>query len=426
MSVIDRIAGAGCGCGTSEGHPSLLGLDEALAIIERNAGPVEGTERLTLREARGRVLAAPILTRAALPPFDNAAMDGYALSTAGLPGVGPWRLEVAGRSAAGAAPVVLPEGASAVRILTGAPVPAGADAVVMQEEVQRTGPRILLRRRPLPGENIRRAGEDMPAGAAVLAAGRTLGVREIAACAAAGHGTVEVRRRLRVALIATGSEIAAAGEALSGAAIWDVNTAMLEAALGTAAIDLVSVRRCGDDRDAVRRILSEAFAGADLVVTTGGISVGDEDHVRPALADLGAGILFSGVAVKPGKPISFGRLGATFWLGLPGNPQSAFLTWALFGTALLRALMGDTSAAPGRRHVVLARGIRRKTGRCELRPARLVGYDGHGREVAESESAIHSARVARLPGTDGFLLLPAEVDCLPDGALVDFLPFACT
>jgi len=250
----------------------------------------------------------------------------------------------------------------------------------MQEEVHRTGTGILLRRRPSPGENIRRAGEDMAAGAPILPAGRALGTREVVACASAGHGSAEFRRRLRIALVATGSEITTAGEALGDARIWDVNTPMLVAALASASVDLVSVVLCGDNRDRIRRVLAEAVEGADLLVTTGGVSTGDEDHVKPALRDLGAEFVFGGVAVKPCKPVSFGRIGSTFWLGLPGNPLSAFLIWTLFGAELVRALTGDRAGRSLRRHVVTAAGIRRISGRCELRPARLIGFDGHSRE----------------------------------------------
>jgi molybdopterin molybdotransferase len=423
MTVVDRVSEIGCGCCTAGGHPSLVGIDEALGLIREAAAPVDGTERVALADAKGRVLAAPVLSRAPLPPFDNAAMDGYAVATAGLSGEGPWRLPVAGRIPAGTAPTALAGAEMAARIFTGAPLPPGADAVVLQEEVRRSGDGILLRRRPTPGENIRRAGEDMVAGAAILPAGHTLGTREIAACAAAGHGSVEVRRRLRVALVATGNEITMAGEARGPARIWDVNTPMLVAALASPSVDLVTIARCGDTRDALRRVLAEAASGVDVLVTTGGVSVGDEDHVTPALRALGAEILFGGVAVKPGKPVSFGRIGSSLWLGLPGNPLSAFLTWTLFGAALLQASAGASHGHPARRHVITARGIRRTPGRCELRPAWRVGFDGHGREVVDFDPTVQSARVARLPGADGILLLPAETDWLPEGALVDFLPF---
>jgi molybdopterin molybdotransferase len=166
-------------------------------------------------------------------------------------------------------------------------------------------------------------------------------------------------------------------------------------------------------------------AQADLVITTGGISVGGEDHVKPALSDLGAETLFSGVAIKPGKPVSFGRIGPALWLGLPGNPLSAFVTWHLFGTALLRRLTGQTTPPGSRRHVVTDEKIRRKPGRCELRPATLAGFDGQGREVVRFANATYSGRVGSLPAADGLIFLPAETDSLPAGALVEFQPFFC-
>jgi molybdopterin molybdotransferase len=163
-------------------------------------------------------------------------------------------------------------------------------------------------------------------------------------------------------------------------------------------------------------------AHADMVVTTGGISVGDADHVKPALARLGADILFGGVAIKPGKPVSFGRIGNAAWLGLPGNPLSAFVTWQVFGTALAKALTGETGRGPARRHAVTARSLGRKPGRCEVRLATCVGFDSAGREVVTFDDAIHSGCVGGLPRADGLIFLPAEVEDLPAGALVDFQP----
>jgi molybdopterin molybdotransferase len=164
-------------------------------------------------------------------------------------------------------------------------------------------------------------------------------------------------------------------------------------------------------------------AQADLVITTGGISVGEEDHVKPAFMALEGEVLFSGVAIKPGKPVSVGGIGKAYWLGLPGNPVSAFVTWQVFGMALIRALTGERTGAPTRRHVVIASEIRRKRGRCELRPATLAGFDSHGREIVSFEDATHSARVGLLSRADGLMFLPADAECLPAGALVEFQPF---
>jgi molybdopterin molybdotransferase len=221
----------------------------------------------------------------------------------------------------------------------------------------------------------------------------------------------------------TGDEVRPAGTNRSAAQIWDVNSPMLSALLATSAVDLVSVGQAADDRSGLASQLAELAARSDLIVTTGGISVGEEDHVRPALAALGGEILFSGVAIKPGKPVSFGRLGSSLWLGLPGNPLSAFVTFQVFGTALIRRLTGENTQPSLRRHVVLSEALRRKPGRCELRPATIAGFDAQGREVVRSDDATHSARVGTLPFADGLIFLPAEADYLPAGALVEFHPF---
>lgn len=410
-----------CGCDTR--GRAALSIDAALTRIAVHARPLEGSEPLPLTRATGRILAQPVLASAMVPPFDNAAMDGYALHAAALTGTGPWHLQVIDRVPAGRQAVGDLSAHTAARIFTGAPIPAGADAVVMQEDVVREGDRLTLRQRPAPGLNIRKAGSDMAAGSTVLEAGRRLGAREIAVCAAAGAGLVNVAPRLRVALLVTGDELRDPSGSRARAQIWDVNGPMLAALLKSPAVDLVSQAHAADNRAEVAGQLAGCAAEADLVITTGGLSVGEEDHVKPALTGLGAEILFSGVAIKPGKPVSFGRLGRTFWLGLPGNPLSAFVTWQVFGTTLVRRLTGRSDPPRMRRHVILSEPIRRTPGRCELRPAILDGFDAQGREVVRFEAATHSARVRTLPATDGLMFLPAEADYLPAGALVEFQPF---
>ncbi len=423
MTRFERIDRPGCGCEVSEGQGPSVTMDEALARIAAEAVAIDDHEVVPLRQARGRVLAAPVEARAMTPPFDAAAMDGYAVSTTAFSGSGPWTFDVTGRVPAGTSGTAHIARFEALRVLTGAPLPEGADAVVMQENTIRRGDSITVARRPEPGENIRRAGDDMARGALILEPGHLLGPRDIAAAAAAGHGAVTVRRPLRVALLVTGDETAMPGEARAAAQIWDVNSPMLAAALTRSAIDLVTVRRCSDHRATTARALAEAATSADLVVTTGGVSVGDEDHVKPAMRALGATMVFSGVAMKPGKPVSFGRIGSAFWLGLPGNPLSAWVCWTLFGTALVQALCGAVQASTTRRHVVTGRSIRRKTGRCEVRPAWLAGFDAMGREIVDFDPSVQSNRVAGLPRADGVILLPAEADWLPEGALVEFQPF---
>jgi molybdopterin molybdotransferase len=423
MTLHQATLSPGCGCDRQDMLHALISIDEALARIAAHAAPVGRTEAVQVGGALGRILAQTVRSRSMAPAFDNAAMDGYAIATAALVGAGPWVLPVVARIPAGQEVTNPVAGAVAARIFTGAPIPAGADAVVMQEDVRREGDVIHLSRRPAPGLNIRRAGSDLAKGMAVLDKGQRLGPKEIAVCAAAGAGILRVRRRLRVALLVTGDEVRRAGGAREAAQIWDVNTPMLTASLAAAGIDLVASAHGADSRADLVHALGAMTAQADLVITTGGISVGEEDHVKPAFLSLGGEILFSGVAIKPGKPVSVGRIGKAYWLGLPGNPVSAFVTWQVFGTALVRALTGEATGAPTRRHVVTASAIHRKPGRCELRPATLAGFDAHGREIVRFEDATHSARVGLLSLADGLMFLPADAESLPAGALVEFQPF---
>lgn len=413
----------GCGCDEQEALKPLISIEEALACITAHVTPIDETEAVPLNAALGRVLARPVRASEDAPAFDNAAMDGYAVATNALSGDGPWMLKVIARVPAGQEATLKLSVASAIRIFTGAPIPDGADAVVMQEEITREGDTIQLQRRPVSGLNIRRAGSDMKKGAPVLDGGHKIGPREIAACAAAGADRVNVLRRLRVALIVTGDEVRETGCLREIAHIWDVNTPMLTAALHAAGVEIVATAHGADNCARVAQKLGDMAANADLIVTTGGISVGEEDHVIPAFASLGGEMLFSRVAIKPGKPVSLGRIGTAFWLGLPGNPLSAYVTWHVFGTALVRGLVGQTLPLPATRHVVTNAPIRHKPGRCELRLATLCGSDANGHEIIDFEDATHSARVKRLPMADGLMRLPAHVEHLPAGALVEFQPF---
>lgn len=423
MTIHKVIASSSCGCDRQDMLQALISIDEALALIAAHVAPVSRTKAVALDGAIGGILAQPVRSRFMVPAFDNAAMDGYAVATSALTGNGPWVLQVVARVPAGQETTKALSGATAARIFTGAPIPDGTDAVVMQEAVARDGDFIHLRHRPVPGLNIRRVGSDMAEGETILDKGHRLGPREIAACAAAGAGIVRVRRRLRVALLVTGDEVCKAGGAREAAQIWDVNTPMMAAALAAAGVAIVASAHGADSLSGLVRQLGDMAAQVDLVITTGGISVGEEDHVKPAFAALGGETLFSGVAIKPGKPVSFGRIGTAHWLGLPGNPLSAFVTWQVFGMALVRGLAGEAAGASARRHVVTSAAIRRKPGRCELRPATLAGFDGHGREIVSFEDATHSSRVGRLPLADGLMFLPADAETLPAGSLVVFQPF---
>lgn len=404
------------------GATGLMDWRSARAAGLALAAPVGGTETLPLAGATGRVTAEAAISPIPLPPFDNSAMDGFALATADLGGPGPWRLAVAGRVAAGEAASPLPPG-TCLRILTGAPIPPGADAVVMQEHVTRHHASITLAAAPRPGANIRRAGEDLAEGGEVLPPGRLIGAREAGVLAATGHAEVTVRRRVRVALICSGSELRAPGAPLAPGQIWDANRYLLAAALAAPWIDLLAPVTVPDEPDAIATALCRAAGGADLVISTGGMADSDEDHIPRLLRALGGEVHALRVAIKPGKPVALGRLGEAVHVGLPGNPVAAFVTWACLGAPVLRRLGGFADPLPALGTIRLAAALTRRPGRAEFRPARLRPAGPDGLPLAELLTPTFSARIALLASADGLALIPAEAGTLPAGAALEFLAF---
>lgn len=410
--------GYGCGCETAA---DLISVDRALAIAADLARPVADRETLPLGAAVGRVLGEAVHAAADAPGFDASAMDGYALRAADLRGSGPWMLPVGARIAAGQTSAPLHRG-QAARIFTGAPLPDGADTVVMQEAVTRRDALIIIAARPAPGQNIRRRGQDMVRGIEILPAGRQLGPRDIAAAAAAGAGHLSVRRRLRVTLLSNGAELAEPGVALDRGHIWNVNRAMLAAQMAGPGLDLTDGGIIRDDRHDFTNALIAASRGADLVVTSGGASVGEEDHLSRALLEAGAEIHLSKVAMKPGKPLTIASIGQALVLGLPGNPVAAFVSWHVFGRPIVAGLTGADHRPP-RLMARLSEGLSRRPGRREFRPVRWVGTGRDGLPVLQPGPADFSARVAELARADGLADIPAETDSLAAGDPVKFLPF---
>jgi molybdopterin molybdotransferase len=412
-----------CACDAPEpGKGRLIAVDVALERGLALAAPVAQTETVALARSIGRVLAGPATAETPLPPFDNAAMDGYALRTADLKGDGPWTLPVAGRIAAGDPGAVTAPAGAALRNFTGAPVPPDCDAVVMQEHVERTGDTIRLVRAPRPGTNIRRRGEDLPAGGTILPAGTLIGAREAAALAAIGCAEVAVRRRVRVAMFCTGSELRQPGEALGPGQIWNANRYALIGALSAPWIELTDLGAVPDDPDSLTAALLRAAAQADLVVSTGGVSVGEEDHMPAVFRAAGGDIHAMRIAMKPGKPLAVGRMDKAIYIGLPGNPVSAFVTWKVIGAQVLEKLAGMARAAKPRPIVRAGFDLDRRPGRCEFRPARVVGLDGTGAPVVEVLSPSFSARIAMLAAADGLAVLPAEADRVRHGDMLEWVP----
>jgi molybdopterin molybdotransferase len=335
-----------------------------------------GTELIPVDEADGRVLGEDLLSHVDLPPFDYSAMDGYAVVAADFQGAGPWELPVAFEQRAGASGGRVTPG-SVARIFTGASLPEGADSIVMQEDTERRAERVLVRAAPRPGNHVRRRGEDLAQGAIALTDGTRLNPFRVGLVAALDRAQVRVARRPRVALLCTGDELRDAGSPERVGSIPDSNGPSLAALARRTGAQVVRLPRTSDDLELTRAAIRAALVDHDVLLTVGGVSVGDHDVVKAALEAEGVGIDFWKVKIKPGKPLAFGRHGSAFVLGLPGNPVSAQLTLCLFGLPLLRALQGDARAVPTPMRVRLASAISQKPGRLGFYRARLEGDVAH-------------------------------------------------
>jgi molybdopterin molybdotransferase len=395
----------------------MLSFDEALARVLEDV-PSVGTERVSLRDAAGRVLGRAIAARGPFPPFDASAMDGYAVAITSFTGAGPWTFEVTSESRVGRQPAALETG-SACRIFTGAPVPAGADTVVMQEDVARDGSRATFRTSPDRGAHIRRAGEDIGAGDVALQAGVRLGAFQLALAASLDHPELVVAKRPRVTIVCTGDELRAPGDPPRPGTIAESNAIGLRLLAEQAGASVSVAPLVGDDLPATRAAIESALSSSDLLITVGGVSVGDHDVVRPALEQAGVALGFWKVAIKPGKPLALGRAGRVRVLSLPGNPASSLVTFTLFGLPLLRAMQGDKNPLPQRLRARLASRLSRKPGRLEfLRSALTMAGDVLSVLPLSNQA---SGAVTSMAWSDALAVIPAEATTLPEGEMVDVL-----
>jgi molybdopterin molybdotransferase len=324
-------------------NKGLLSVDEALGTLLAGARPVAEVEQVPTMEAVNRVLARAQSSTMDVPPMDNSAMDGYALRLADLKGADT-KLRVAQRIAAGSVGKPLEPG-TAARIFTGAPVPPGADAVVMQENCSVSGDFVFIKKFPKEGEWIRRTGSDIRKGGTVLAAGRRLLPQDTGLAASVGIKTLPVYRKVRLGLFFTGDELVMPGDPLPPGRIYNSNRFTLN---GLAAAFGCEVRDYGivpDKLDATRAVLRRAAIENDIIVTSGGVSVGDEDHVKPAVEAEGSLLMWK-IAMKPGRPLAFGKIKNSFFIGLPGNPVSSFVTFLIFVRPFLLKTQGHLDVAP--------------------------------------------------------------------------------
>jgi molybdopterin molybdotransferase len=395
----------------------MLSVEEARGRILGALRPA-AAETVALAEGWGRVLARPVTARLTQPPADVSAMDGYAVRAADA-GLGA-RLSVIGAAPAGHPFVGAVGPGQAVRIFTGAPVPTGADGILLQEDAGEAGGAVVVREAVQPGRWIRRRGLDFAAGEALLPAGRRLTARDIGLAAAANHPWLAVHRRPRIGILATGDEIALPGDPIPAGGIVSSNAHALAALVRASGGDPLVLPIAPDDRDAI----AEAAAAArvcDLLVTTGGASVGEHDLIQAALGQDGFALDFWQIAMRPGKPLIWGRLGATPVLGLPGNPVSALVCAVQFLLPALALLSGEPAAPPPTIQVRAGAALAANDRRFDhLRSS--LGNDRDGRLIATPFPVQDSSMLKTLARAEALILRPPHAPALPEGAEVQAIP----
>jgi molybdopterin molybdotransferase len=391
---------------------ALLDIDAARAVVLERAQAL-AAESVPLAAAAGRVLVEAVEAAGDLPPFDNSAMDGYAVRAADTPG----RLRLVAASAAGKPSTGVVSSGEAAPISTGAVIPGGADAVVPVERTVPAGDAVDVEA-VAAGANVRPKGGDVRAGDVVVRAGTRLSPWAIGALAAVGRSTVQCARRPRVAVLATGSELRAPGEPLAPGEIYESNTLLLAAQLTEAGAEVEAFEPVADDEAATREALERGLS-FDVLVTSGGVSVGRHDLVRPSLAALGVEELFWRVAVKPGKPIAFSVRDATLVFGLPGNPVSSLVGFELFVRPAVLALQGATDPGPRWQPGRLATSVQRDAGRDQL--VRAGRRSEGGVVLLEPVSGQESHMIVRAAGADALVLVRRGEGELSAGAAVDYL-----
>jgi molybdopterin molybdotransferase len=398
--------------------PNSMPVDKAREVIARFLTPVSATERVHVRSALGRVLAADVVSPLDVPAHDNSAMDGYAVRFADLASDGEVTLQVAGTAFAGAPFAGALEAGQAVRIMTGGVVPQGADTIVMQEHVKAAEGRVTIVGGHRKGQNLRRAGEDLKAGAPALRRGQPIRPAEIGLIASLGIPEVEVYRRLRVAFFSTGDELVSIGTVPAEGQIYDSNRytiyGMLER-LGCEVMDMGVVR---DDPALLEAAFNKAAQAADVVITSGGVSVGEADFVKELLNKLGQ-VVFWKIAMKPGRPLAYGRVGDAHFFGLPGNPVSVMVTFYQFVRDALLRLSGRDPVEPTPTFKVpCTSSLKKAPGRTEFQRAILTrGADGQWtvRVTGEQGSGI----LRSMSEANCFIILPTDQGNVTPGTLVD-------
>ena len=404
-----------------DSEPRILGVEDARRRLLEAVQPLAARERVALRDALGRVLARPVVSTLQVPAHTNSAMDGYALRFDDLDPTGRTPLEAVGTALAGRPWPGRLEAGQCIRITTGAPLPAGADTVVMQEQTLEQGGKVIVGPGQRRGGNVRLAGEDLQLGEEALAAGRRLTPADLGMLASLGIGEVTVVRRPRVSFLSTGDELKGIGEPLGEGEIYDSNRYSLHGMLSREGVELRDLGVVADTPEAVRSALLEASEGSDLVITTGGVSVGEADYIKEVLESLGR-TEFWKIAMKPGRPLTFGRIGNARFFGLPGNPVAVMVTFYQFVVPVLRHLAGERDHRPLHLRARLGERIRKRPGRTEFLRG-VLSFDEGGEAVVRRTGAQGSGILRSMSLANCFILLDEKQGTLDEGAMVPVQPF---
>jgi len=410
-------------CADDLPDPEMLSVEQARKQILQSIEPLHAAEKLSLRNALGRVLATDISSPISVPGHTNSAMDGYALSGEDLPQDSVRSYQIIGQSFAGKPFNGQCTAGQCVRIMTGAVMPAGTDTVIMQEQVEVTGKdSVRIGDGQRAGQNVRQAGEDITAGATVLQAAHTLTPADLGILASLGIGEVMVRRRPRVAFFSTGDELRSLGEPLAEGDIYDSNRYSLYGMLKRLDVEIIDMGVVRDDEDSLRQAFIDAAAIADVVITSGGVSVGEADYIKPILEETGE-IHFWKIAMKPGRPLTHGRVGNSLFFGLPGNPVAVMVTFYQFVQPALQHLSGAQPRPPLTVMATSTDAIRKRPGRYEFQRG-ILEQDEQGQLTVRKTGQQGSGVLMSMSRANCFILLPEKCEGVAAGETVRVQPFA--
>ena len=399
--------------------PGLMPLEKALEMLEQGVSPVRETETLPLQQCDNRVLATDIISPINVPSHDNSAMDGYALKAHDLEST--TEFAVAGQSFAGHPfDGVCPAG-QCVRIMTGATIPEGTDTVIMQEKAEVSSTSVRFQQTPKVGNNVRRAGEDIATGTRVLDAGQRLRPQDLGLLASLGIAELPVYRKVKVAVFSTGDELKAPGEPLGHGDIYDSNRMVIISMLERLGVEVADLGKLPDDRNIIRDALETANRNADVVITSGGVSVGEADFIKELLEELGE-TTFWKLAIKPGKPFAFGRLSDSVFFGLPGNPVSATVTLHILAVAALKVMAGEQAS----RQITLTANcqtrLKKAPGRREFQRG-ILSTNEQGQTVVVTTGSQGSGILRSMNMANCYIVLPEPSTGAEVGEQVQVIPF---